>query len=68
MKIHGKELSSHDNGKIIYYDNVLIKSISSPELNPHSTFYQWAEYIKAHPDFCGCKYHDMMKGHCSQSL
>lgn len=64
MEIHGKELSSHDNGNIIYYDNILIKSISSPKLNEYTNIDYWKNYITLNPDFCGCKYHEMMKGHC----
>jgi len=64
MLINGKELSSHDNGNIIYYDHILIKSVSHPKLNEYSTFEQWVEHINNNPEFCGCKYHSIMKGHC----
>lgn len=66
MEIHGKELESHDNGSIIYYDNILIKSVTNPKINEYSTFDDLAKYIEENPDFCGCQYHPMMKGHCKQ--
>lgn len=64
MTINGKELSSHDNGAIIYYDHILIKSATNPKLNEWSTFDEWVKYLTNNPDFCGCQYHEMMKGHC----
>lgn len=66
MEINGKELSSHDGGNIIYYDHILIKSLNNPELNQFSTLEYWVKYLTNNPDFCGCKYHSMMKGHCQK--
>lgn len=60
MKINGKELEEHDNGKIIYYDNVLIKSSN---LNAYSSFEYWVNYIRANPNFCGCQFHERMTCH-----
>jgi len=64
MKINGKELSSHDGGNTIYYDHILIKSFSNPKLNVYSTWDEWVKYLTDNPDFCGCKYHEILKGHC----
>lgn len=63
MIIHGKELEEHDFGRIIYYDNILIKSVNQ-KLNELTTFEGWANYIKNNPGFCGCQYHEFLKRHC----
>ena len=54
MKIHGKDLESHDYGKIIYYDNKLIRS-ETQKINTHTDFEYWKKRIEENPDFCACK-------------
>lgn len=54
MKIHGKELESHDYGRIIYYDNKLIRS-EIQKINTHTDFEYWKKRIEENPDFCACK-------------
>lgn len=68
MEIHGKEFSTHDGGNIVYYNNILIKSLSNPKINEFYSTEQLEGAIRSNPDFCGCKYHKMMYGHCKQSV
>ena len=54
MKIHGKELESHDYGRTIYYGNRLIKS-ERQKINEWTDFEYWKNTIEKNPNFCACK-------------
>lgn len=54
MDIKKPNVESHDYGRLVYFNNVLVRS---NDLNKHTDFKFWQEVAEKNPEFCPAQYH-----------
>lgn len=51
-------VESHDNGRLVYFNNVLVRS---NDLNKLTNFSFWQKVADENPNFCPAQYHKNIK-------